>query len=475
MWREQHIAGASKKDDEEPVWDPGWDPLIGFLDRIPTDDNRLNRKAKSSFGPINMPKRKKDLIMWQALCEECNKGNIREARSLIFHNPELLPLTDQFGFTVLHYAQLSKNGEFYAHLLQLLHDPRSFVKKMVWYDTVDSLREDGLLLSRTPDYDSQFGERVTVQKVTKGSRAAFFEVAPGDRIEGVCSHALATKKAKKIYEEVVSIACGIEPEKAKSSFPLAIEFRGPALREILDEGDKALRNAVKQMEKEQKRQAKKEKIAAAFANLPQPSEGAIKVFPKPPKQAADLWPAKKKKHDPSPHCSVLPTLLVREGGQQDGTPAPKVIIHPLAPIYEARAAAGRAAERVAAARMPKAKSTSTLVPQRGHSDEGEPSMKASVSLPALVQAEEPEAQSSEQTGRKGADNMAWSRPHWLPKGSKVVKPAPRKDKRSKPGPTVSQLRQQHNHPVPAVPEDAKSPDDVGVTLKMDAVENSFIF
>lgn len=419
------MSEAESEDGEDPVWDPGWDPLIGFLDR---PSPASERPVQKGFGPVNRPKRKSDEIQLNLLFEVCRNGNIREAQSLIFHSPYLLPYTDEYGFTALHHAQLSKNGEFYGHLLEMLNNPRAFVKKMVWYENAEALRCDGLCLHREKDPDRNDGGLVTVRKVSAGSRAAWSDVNKGDRLEGVFTEAMQSKKLRKIMEELVAVANGGIARGADSSFPVAIEFRGPALKDILNDGGTA---ALRNLQKQQKKQLQRQRLKEIEASTPNAAAGAKVVLIRPARgEESKDWP--KKTANAHTHSTLLPTLLVREEPEKQNSPLAQS--NPLAPIHEARAAAGRAAERVAAKR--RSKSCVSLRHRRSPSDVETTQMspgkklRPSISLPSLVPAD-PAVGALEKAQPSNAEPVSptWSKPHWLPensKGSKVTPYVPRK-------------------------------------------------
>jgi len=295
---------------------------------------------------------------------------------------------------------------------------------MVWYENVEALQADGLVLHREVDPDRADGGLITVRKVTKGSLAAFHDVVPEDRIEDVFTEARITKKLRRIMEELVAVAnAGMAREKIQfrghlvpiefcdDSFPIAIEFRGPALKEILKEGTAALRNLQKMKQREIAKQKQREKEAAA-ENV----DAGAKVVLVRQSRAWEPEHAPPKRKD-NTHSIVLPTLLVREN-QKD----PPVFCHPLTPVYEARAAASRAAERVAVAR--RCKSVANL---RSRSKEPGQKLCSSVSLPSLVPAD-PVLAALEKgaPSPKGPCSPTFSRRHWLPEPVKVSKADTRK-------------------------------------------------
>jgi hypothetical protein len=289
------VEGELAEDVTEPFVfgnDAGWDPLIGFLDR-PT---RVPDSAvQAPFGSVNLPKRKSDEVKLKIFFEICRSGNLREARSFVFHEPHLLPYTDQHGFTALHHAQLSKNAEFYAGLLDLLQDPKNFLKKVVWYDSADALRRDGLRLHREADALRPQGGIITVQQVPKESLAARNDVKVGDRLEGLFSEALGKpKKLRKLLEEASAVASGKLSRGAEDSFPMGLEFRGPALREIIAEGMAGLYNANKKSMRERCRK----RFIQRKQLVPERKHGET------------FWP--KKGNSVDAHSAVVPTLLVSE-------------------------------------------------------------------------------------------------------------------------------------------------------------------
>jgi len=391
---EAKLPQAQAADVWRDVWDPGWDPLIGFLDR-PSPKAKL--AVEKTFGPVNRAKRHEDEEKLQELFAMCRTGNIREARTVVYHSPYLLQYTDEYGFTALHHAQLSKNGEFYAQLLELFNDPRCFVKKMVWYTSLEALRHDGLQLKRELDAERPDGGLVTVQQVTEGSLAAWSDVVAGDFLEGAFTEALCKQRLRKIMKDVVGIANGEMVRDAEAHFPVAFEFRGPACRDILAEGIAALAGNPKQAARKRRKQQAREEAAAGYSIVTRPG-------PKP----ETCW-GPKKANKAHPHSTVLPTLLVREQKQ-----AAQVWVHPLAPFHEAQAAASRAAARVAAVRS---KSS-------GHYDVAReatgPPLRSSVSLPALAQNDMVEVVSP-----KVSSSPTWSRRHWLPENVQVAQVPPR--------------------------------------------------
>lgn len=99
-------------------------------------------------GRAKVPRLGSDRAKLIELFSRCREANFREVRALVMHFPYLLQLTDESGFTALHYAQLSGDAEFTAQLLDLYHEPRNLARKYVRYERPEQLRADGLVLER---------------------------------------------------------------------------------------------------------------------------------------------------------------------------------------------------------------------------------------------------------------------------------------------------------------------------------------
>lgn len=249
-------------------WDPGWDPLTGFLDR-PAPEGAPQDNRVESFGPVRQPKRKSDEMKLRELLNICRYGNIREVRAMVQHTPQLLTYTDKYGLTALHHAQMSRKAEFFSELLQIYHDPRFFERKFVKYSNVQELRDELLCLARPPE-DPKLARRpdaksdppvasrgpakplpvvplppgpVVVQNLAKGSRACWEGVVPGDTLEGVYSENPRSRNFRKIAREVCDTTDGAG--RMEDCFPMSLEFRGPACRELLRECKAALSHVGK--------------------------------------------------------------------------------------------------------------------------------------------------------------------------------------------------------------------------------------
>merc|ERR1719469_1408603 len=106
---------------------------------LPADSEWQRAEA---VGRVKRPKLDADRAKLAQLFAACRKANVREARALVMHFPYLLALTDNYGFTALHHGVLSRDVEFVAQLLDMYHDPRTFTRKFVRYDTEEQLRDD---------------------------------------------------------------------------------------------------------------------------------------------------------------------------------------------------------------------------------------------------------------------------------------------------------------------------------------------
>lgn len=266
---------------------------------------------------------------------------------------------------------------------------------------------DGLVLHQEPDPERADGGLVTVTDVKVGSLAAWGDVVAGDHLETIISDALCSKKLRKVLQRFLHIARDeADPTEAEELFPrlfpVAFEFRGPACREILEEGMAALHNAAHAS------RVRKQQQAAAVAT------GKLVVVKRPVRAPETCWPKRSRSHH---HAVVLPTLLVREGKSPSRH-------QPLAPIHEPHVAASRAAARVTALR--RAKSTEPrVVAREGQAADAEappqPQLRQSVSLPALVCSEQ-----QEQEAPKAPRDPTWSRRHWLPENVSILQSPPTK-------------------------------------------------
>jgi len=76
-------------------------------------------------GHMRRPKLESDEAKLKQLLVHCHEGNFREVRALVAHFPYLLSLTDRYGFSALHHAELSRDEHFMEKVLQLYQDPHT--------------------------------------------------------------------------------------------------------------------------------------------------------------------------------------------------------------------------------------------------------------------------------------------------------------------------------------------------------------
>jgi len=219
-------------------------------------------------GPVKKPKLRSDEVKLKELLLCCRMANFREVRALVTHYPYLLALTDDFGFTALHHAEMSGDGEFMAKLLELYSDPRTFTRKFVRYETEEDLKADGLevqgscsssssvstgggsngrggppsgrrppkpaavrLEESSTRSDEPVDNTVFVQLVAPKSIAAAAGVMPGDElVEVECAFVNGMRHQGRpvdILEAVYGTASFAE------GFPCTLTFQGSACTEIL--------------------------------------------------------------------------------------------------------------------------------------------------------------------------------------------------------------------------------------------------
>lgn len=208
-------------------------------------------------GRIKKPKLEKDRALLMDLFAACERANVRETVALVWHQPYLLALTDDAGFTALHHAVNSRNVAFVRKVLDLYHQPRSFVRKYVRYESEADLREDGLRMrreasgplplgspqgselslaaavSREQDMAADFD--VVVQWVAPQGKAGQAGVVPGDLLDNVELAPGAprnrVRRRSLTLDETIDITTGID--LGDWGFPTTLQFTGSALGEIL--------------------------------------------------------------------------------------------------------------------------------------------------------------------------------------------------------------------------------------------------
>jgi len=198
-------------------------------------------------GCIKKPVLRSDEAKLKELFVCCREANYREVRAIAFHFPWLLAMTDSYGFTALHHAEMSGNAEFMAKLLELYNEPRAFARKFVKYECEQDLRLDGFRLqSNRPSIHSQAtpatisnysrpsteSERVVVRLVAPNSIASAAGVVPGDTLESVQAAPIHGRHIVNLTPEDVSDVM-LHGARLEEGYPLTLEFMGPASAEIL--------------------------------------------------------------------------------------------------------------------------------------------------------------------------------------------------------------------------------------------------
>jgi hypothetical protein len=198
---------------------------------------------------VKRPKLRSDEAKLKELFICCRQANLREVRAIAFHYPYLLAMTDNHGFTALHHAEMSGNGEFMEKLLGLYNDPRAFVRKFVRYECEEDLRCDGLRLSgcrssvqsregstpsSTPRQSQQStdSDKILVRLVAPRSIASDAGVMPGDTLEGV-EGALVNGVHRVMVGPDEIVALLNDGHRLEDGYPMTLEFSGAASAEIL--------------------------------------------------------------------------------------------------------------------------------------------------------------------------------------------------------------------------------------------------
>eukprot|EP00747_Dinoflagellata_sp_TGD_P166695 gnl/TRDRNA2_/TRDRNA2_189892_c0_seq1.p1 gnl/TRDRNA2_/TRDRNA2_189892_c0~~gnl/TRDRNA2_/TRDRNA2_189892_c0_seq1.p1 ORF type:complete len:481 (+),score=43.76 gnl/TRDRNA2_/TRDRNA2_189892_c0_seq1:40-1482(+) len=199
-----------------------------------------------AHGRVKKPKLAADEYRLNHLFANCRLANFREVKAIVTHFPYMLALTDSYGFSALHHAEMSADPEFVRKLLGLYHDPKTFTRKFVTYHTEEDLRDDALDLQRAGRNRS---DEVVVGQVGPHSLAAKSGVVAGDKLEcinpdGDIASSFDAQGQQDLPTpddilEMVTPADGGAGGAAGSGgghgigFPLTLEFRGPACLEIL--------------------------------------------------------------------------------------------------------------------------------------------------------------------------------------------------------------------------------------------------
>jgi len=188
-------------------------------------------------GRIKRPKLASDEAKLKALFAHCRDGNLRETRALVAHFPYLLALTDAYGFSAMHHAEMSGSPAFLEQVLELYRDPKTFALKVLVYTSEEEMLEDrrlGLELSTCtrPLTSDRWDGLPKVLSVGKGTRAEAAGVMVGDVLEAARGVSFLSKREAPPHEKDAIEAFCIGSSDCLG-FPLALEFRGAACVEIL--------------------------------------------------------------------------------------------------------------------------------------------------------------------------------------------------------------------------------------------------
>mmetsp|Transcript_117117 Transcript_117117/g.372982 ORF Transcript_117117/g.372982 Transcript_117117/m.372982 type:complete len:504 (-) Transcript_117117:256-1767(-) len=165
-------------------------------------------------GRLKRPKLDSDEAKLKDLLYYCREGNFREVRAIAAHYPYLLSLTDSYGMTALHHAEMSGSPVFVTQVLELYRHPRVYVLKHLLYETLEELQTD---VARGFEEDSL-------------ARAS--GIAPGDTLEAIVGEGFLSPRQEPpaAADDVLAALCR---QSGGSLFPMTLEFRGSALGEIL--------------------------------------------------------------------------------------------------------------------------------------------------------------------------------------------------------------------------------------------------
>jgi len=202
-------------------------------------------------GCVKKPKLRSDEAKLKELFVCCRAANFREVRAIAFHFPYLLAMTDNYGFTALHHAEMSGDAEFMEKLLVLYNEPRASVRKFVRYECEEDLRCDGFRLNggrssmhsregstpnqshhSTPIQSARESACITVRLVAPNSIAAAAGVVPGDTLEAVEGALVNGLHRVMVAPDDISAAMN-DGQRLEDGYPMTLEFRGAASAEIL--------------------------------------------------------------------------------------------------------------------------------------------------------------------------------------------------------------------------------------------------
>mmetsp|Transcript_62436 Transcript_62436/g.115936 ORF Transcript_62436/g.115936 Transcript_62436/m.115936 type:complete len:536 (+) Transcript_62436:118-1725(+) len=192
----------------------------------------------NEFGPVRLPKTKADAVKLNDFFSCCRNGNYRDVRALACADPHLLWLTDRYGFTALHHAAMSMSRDFVAQVLDLYHDPRNYVRKLVTYKSDEDFMNDKVALcDAAPQADEQQLESgfctheplVVLQRSREKGLAFKAHIMPGDVL-----YMVSRGDSGRPIMAPEDFLRGARGYKSRDGWwPLTLEFRGPACSEII--------------------------------------------------------------------------------------------------------------------------------------------------------------------------------------------------------------------------------------------------
>lgn len=193
-------------------------------------------------GRLKRPKLDSDEAKLKDLLYYCREGNFREVRAIAAHYPYLLSLTDSYGMTVLHHAEMSGSPVFVTQVLELYRHPRAYVLKHLSYETLEELETDvargfevrggrAAAALQVQMSHADLGHSI-VCRVGEDSLARSAGIVPGDTLEAIVGEGFLGPRPEPpaVADDVLAALCR---QSGGSLFPMTLEFRGSALGEIL--------------------------------------------------------------------------------------------------------------------------------------------------------------------------------------------------------------------------------------------------
>jgi hypothetical protein len=183
---------------------------------------------------VRKPKLESDEVKLRELLFYCRGGNFREVRALVAHYPYLLSLSDRYGLSALHHADLSGDSSFVSRVLQLYRNPRAFSLKVVTYESEEAFlsdRDRGLMVRTVTD--ELLEETAVVSCVGKNTLASAAGVMTEDYLDAVYGKLMPVGQRIDLPRADDVLDALVASDLNLIGFPLRLEFRGPAFVEIL--------------------------------------------------------------------------------------------------------------------------------------------------------------------------------------------------------------------------------------------------